>query len=69
MLQWMTGCKINSRSSCWVYFLICINTIVPISMYKELQSCQIFCYPESVNTKLENLIIARVGYSPSFHTL
>ena len=39
MSQWVTGCQINSGVSCWFHFFICMNIIVAISVYKELQSC------------------------------
>ena len=73
----------NSFKHFLLVILPCMNDMILVSIHKELQvvySChQVFCCPESVNTKQENPVrtlcsafvqgIVRVGYSLSFPLL
>ena len=57
---WMTGHGIYSSISCWLHFLIWTMwyQYVYRKNYKDFYTYhQVFCCPESVNTKWDNLIL------------
>ena len=64
--SWATGHQIHSSVSCWLHFLIWMiwYHYLYTKNYKAVNTYHwIFCYPESGNTKQENLIVYGVNFT------